>query len=66
MPMSAGGGLVRAQRLGVPLFLPSSAPEGADDALLDVTPLYAGACVRKIREVRPAGEVVRDLAAGCR
>jgi len=66
MPMSTGGRLVAAQRLSVPFFSPSSLLEGADDALLDVTPLYAGACVRKIREVRPAGEVVRDLAAGCR
>jgi hypothetical protein len=32
--------------------------------MVDVAPLYAGETVARIDAVRPAGELVRELAAG--
>jgi nitronate monooxygenase len=52
----------RAQRPGVPLFSPLAPVEGAPEALLDATPLYAGESALRIHDVRPAGELVRALA----
>jgi NAD(P)H-dependent flavin oxidoreductase YrpB (nitropropane dioxygenase family) len=65
LPLGRGSGAVRLQRLGIPLYTPASVRRGDDERVLDVTPLYAGECVREIRSVLPAAEVVRELAAGC-
>ncbi|HEX8791851.1 MAG TPA: nitronate monooxygenase [Polyangiaceae bacterium] len=58
LPMSAGARLSRMQRLSVPLYSPMVPTE---ERLLDVSPLYAGECVREIRDVLPAAQVVREL-----
>jgi NAD(P)H-dependent flavin oxidoreductase YrpB (nitropropane dioxygenase family) len=51
------------QRLGVPLFSPVSLRPGMDEALAEVTPLYAGEGVRWMDRVIPAAEAVALLAA---
>jgi hypothetical protein len=58
--------LTRVHRLSVPLYTPAAPLVGDDERMLDVSPLYAGECVRAITKVVGAGEAVRDLAAGWR
>lgn len=58
--------LTNAQRLSVPLYTPAAALTSDDERLLDVTPLYAGECVRAIEKVVDAADAVRELAAGWR
>jgi len=53
--------LSRVQRIAIPLFGPSAALEGADERVLDVTPLYAGECASRVRAVVSADDAVRDL-----
>jgi hypothetical protein len=53
----------RAQRPGRPLLGPAAATVDDPASLLDAGPLYAGMCVARISELRPAGELVRALAA---
>jgi hypothetical protein len=45
----------------MPLFGPAAATAGGDN-LLEAGPLYAGECVARIDDIRPAAELVRDLA----
>jgi NAD(P)H-dependent flavin oxidoreductase YrpB (nitropropane dioxygenase family) len=45
-----------------PFFGPAAAVEGSPESLLDAGPLYAGECVDRISELRPAAELVRELA----
>ena len=45
-----------------PMFGPAAAIEGGPESLLDAGPLYAGECVDRISELRPAAELVRELA----
>jgi hypothetical protein len=33
-------------------------------SLVDAGPLYAGECIERIDDIRPAGELVRELASG--
>ncbi len=61
LPPSLHATALRAQRVGVPLYGPSAPLRGMDDALVEVSPLYAGACAREIRSVVPAAEAVRAL-----
>lgn len=61
VPQSQAGKVVRRQRLGVPLFSPAPLLRGADERLLEVTPLYAGTCVSRIASVVPAAQAVREL-----
>ncbi len=58
----AAGRLPAAQRPWLPLFGPAAPLEGAPDRLVEVTPLYAGECVRHIHAVVPAADAVRELA----
>jgi NAD(P)H-dependent flavin oxidoreductase YrpB (nitropropane dioxygenase family) len=58
----AANRLPAAQRAWLPLFGPAAPLEGMPDRLVEVTPLYAGACVREIHAVVPAATAVRDLA----
>jgi NAD(P)H-dependent flavin oxidoreductase YrpB (nitropropane dioxygenase family) len=51
-----------SQRPGMPLFGPSAATTQDPVALVDAKPLYAGECVARIADVRPANELVRVLA----
>ena len=64
IPVGAGNPAA-LHRLGIPLYTPAAALAGDDARLVDVTPLYAGVCVRDIHRVLPAEAVVRELAAGC-
>jgi nitronate monooxygenase len=52
----------RVQRPGMPLLGPA-APTADDPAsLLDSGPLYAGECVARIHDIRPAADIVAELA----
>jgi NAD(P)H-dependent flavin oxidoreductase YrpB (nitropropane dioxygenase family) len=61
-PLDLPGRLPRMQRVGVPLFGPEALLEGGDARSAEVTPLYAGECVRRIRRIASAEDVVRELA----
>ena len=52
----------RSQRPGMPLLGPAAATVNDPASLLDSGPLYAGTCVARIDDVRPAGDLVRELA----
>jgi len=45
----------------MPLLGPAAATTGDPESLLDAGPLYAGECVARIRELRAAGDLVREL-----
>jgi len=54
--------MVAKQNLGKPLYTPASlSPEMSAD-LIEVVALYAGECVDKIVDLRPAAETVTELA----
>lgn len=61
-PERLGAVLARAQRPGTPLLGPQPATGDGPATLVDAGPLYAGTTVARIGEVRPAGELVRELA----
>jgi nitronate monooxygenase len=44
------------------LFGPAAATADGPDNLVDAGPLYAGDCIARIDEIRPAAELVRALA----
>lgn len=52
------------QRPGLPLFSPAALDADLPGRLVESTALYAGAEVARLREIRPAEAVVRELAAG--
>jgi nitronate monooxygenase len=54
--------IAATQRPNRPLFGPAAATEGGPPTLVDAGPLYAGESVARIDDVRPAGELVRELA----
>lgn len=45
-----------------PVFGPAAATAGGPESLVDAGPLYAGETVARIDDVRPAAELVRELA----
>ena len=53
---------VERQRLWLPLYSPISARPWMPEEMVDVTPLYAGECVRAIHSVIPAAQAVAELA----
>jgi len=55
--------LAATQAPGRPLFGPAAATAGGPESLVEAGPLYAGTCVERIAEVRPAAELVRALAS---
>jgi NAD(P)H-dependent flavin oxidoreductase YrpB (nitropropane dioxygenase family) len=61
-PMSLLDRAAGAQRPGLPLLGPAAATTDSPDSLVDAGPLYAGECVARIAALRPAGELVRELA----
>lgn len=61
VPPGVQSRLAASQTPGMPLFGPAAATAGGDN-LLEAGPLYAGECVARIDDIRPAGELVRDLA----
>lgn len=56
--------LLRRQSAALPLLSPQAVTAGLPARLLDVTPLYAGESVARIHDIRPAGELTRELARG--
>jgi nitronate monooxygenase len=64
LPVAVIQRLAGSQRPGMPLLGPASATVDDPVSLVDAGPLYAGECVARISEVRPAGELVRELAGG--
>jgi NAD(P)H-dependent flavin oxidoreductase YrpB (nitropropane dioxygenase family) len=50
------------QSLRMPVFGPVAATEDGPASLLDTGPLYAGETVARIEDLRPAPELVRELA----
>jgi nitronate monooxygenase len=63
VPIAVQLRLAAAQRPGRPFFGPAAATADGPETLVDAGPLYAGECIARIRDVRPAAELVRDLAA---
>jgi nitronate monooxygenase len=62
LPPAASARALRLQRVERPFYTPASLLRGMDEALLEVVPLYAGECIRHIRALRSAADVVRELA----
>jgi nitronate monooxygenase len=54
--------MIRAQRPGSRLLSPAGPTDDAPETLVDAGALYAGETVARIDEVRPAGQLVHDLA----
>jgi nitronate monooxygenase len=52
----------RAQRPGMPLLGPAAATVDVPESVVDASPLYAGECVARITDLRPASALVRELA----
>jgi nitronate monooxygenase len=48
---------------GRPVFGPAAATTGGPESLVDAGPLYAGECIERIDDVRPATELVAELSA---
>jgi NAD(P)H-dependent flavin oxidoreductase YrpB (nitropropane dioxygenase family) len=61
LPLSAAARMTGIQRPGIPIYGPASPVKGDADELVDAAPLYAGESVRRIGDVRPAGELTREL-----
>jgi nitronate monooxygenase len=55
--------LAATQRPTRPVFGPAAATEGGPESLVDAGPLYAGECIERIDDIRPAGELVLELSA---
>jgi NAD(P)H-dependent flavin oxidoreductase YrpB (nitropropane dioxygenase family) len=53
--------MIRAQRPGSRLLSPAGPTDDAPATLIDAGALYAGETVARIREIRPAAQLVRDL-----
>jgi len=63
MPTALQARLARAQRPSGRLLSPASATDDGPETLLDGGPLYAGKSVARIADIRPAGDLVRELSA---
>jgi nitronate monooxygenase len=53
--------LAASQRPGRPFFGPAAATADGPPTLVDAGPLYAGECIERINDVRPAAEIVGEL-----
>jgi nitronate monooxygenase len=62
LPLHIQTRLAATQRPSRPLFGPGPATDGGSPNLVEAGPLYAGECIERISDIRPAGEVVRALA----
>lgn len=54
--------MIRAQRSGSRLLSPAGPTDDAPQTLVDAGALYAGETVARIAEIRPAGQLVHELA----
>lgn len=61
VPPALQSRLASSQRPGIPLLGPAAATAGGGENLIEAGPLYAGECVARVNDIRPAGEIVRDL-----
>ncbi len=61
LPAGAQARIARAQRPGSRLLSPLGPTDDGPANLVDAGPLYAGATVARIADVRPAAELVRSL-----
>jgi NAD(P)H-dependent flavin oxidoreductase YrpB (nitropropane dioxygenase family) len=61
LPISAAPKLAKLQRVGSPLYSPALLVPGSPAELVEVTALYAGACVEHIDRLMDAGEIVKNL-----
>jgi NAD(P)H-dependent flavin oxidoreductase YrpB (nitropropane dioxygenase family) len=62
-PVALQERLLRRQSVALPLLSPLPVTREMPSRLLDVTPLYAGQSVARIHDIKPAGDVVRELVA---
>jgi len=51
-----------SQKPSLPVFGPVAPVVGGPPNLVDAGPLYAGQCIERIADIRPAGDLVRELA----
>lgn len=65
LPLSLGPRLVGMQSLRRPFYSPFPLTPQMPPAAIEVTPLYAGECISKINALRPAADIVEELAQGC-
>jgi NAD(P)H-dependent flavin oxidoreductase YrpB (nitropropane dioxygenase family) len=63
LPDAAQVRLAATQRPERPLFGPVAATGDGPASLVEAGPLYAGECVARIGDIRPAADLVRELAA---
>jgi len=63
LPDQLQSGALKRQRPTVPFLSPRPPTDTTPKALLDSGPLYAGESVARIHDIRPARELVRELAA---
>src|SRR5215210_217901 len=61
VPMAVQLRLAASQRPSRPFFGPAPATADGPASLVDAGPLYAGECIARIDDVRPARELIRDL-----
>jgi nitronate monooxygenase len=54
--------LAATQQPGRPVFGPAAATAGGPESLVDAGPLYAGECIERIDDIRPAAELVEELS----
>jgi len=64
VPLSRVVGMTALQRLDLPLYTAAAKNREMDGASAELTPLYAGVCVRDIHALRSAADVVDELARG--
>ena len=62
VPVGMQARLAATQAPGRPMFGPAAATADGPPNLIEAGPLYAGECVSRIADIRPAGELVRELA----
>lgn len=63
MPEGAQARFIGRQRASQPFLSPQAATADGPESLVDSGPLYAGETVARISAIRPAAELVRELAA---
>lgn len=63
VPMSMQLRLAATQKPSRPLFGPVAATIDGPANLVEAGPLYAGKCIDRISDIRPAAELVRELTA---
>ncbi len=56
--------LAATQTPSRPVFGPAAALSDGPESLVEAGPLYAGECVDRIKDIRPAGELVGELDPG--